>query len=140
MDSVTSYYSKMKDAWNELDIMAPMPHCGCEESRQYIEHLRSQRLLQYVMGLNESYSQIRSSILSKGPATTVNESYAIAAQEETQRTLGVVDGHKEALSLLAGRTQAYRGQNRRSNTVQPPKRFDLFCELCGYRNHLKKDC
>lgn len=73
MDSVTTYYSKLKDSWHELDIMAPLPQCDCGESRPYLEHLRFQRLLQFLMGLNESYSQIRSSILARNPIVTVNE-------------------------------------------------------------------
>lgn len=32
MDHVTTYYSKLKDSWHELDIMAPLPHCDCGES------------------------------------------------------------------------------------------------------------
>ncbi|KAG5593778.1 hypothetical protein H5410_035010 [Solanum commersonii] len=44
-DSVTSYYSRMKDLWNELDVMVPLPSCDCEESNAYIDHLKSQRLL-----------------------------------------------------------------------------------------------
>lgn len=67
MDSVTCYYSKMKDSWDELDVMVPLLHCGYDESRLYVKYLRSQRILQFLMGLNGSYSQIRSHILSKGP-------------------------------------------------------------------------
>ncbi|XP_070049483.1 uncharacterized protein [Nicotiana tomentosiformis] len=31
-ESVTSYFSKMKNLWDELDILAPLPSCDCEES------------------------------------------------------------------------------------------------------------
>ncbi|XP_070013225.1 uncharacterized protein LOC142162429 [Nicotiana tabacum] len=65
-DSVTSYFSKLKDLWNELDIITPLPLCDCEESRPYVDHLMRQRLLQFLMGLNESYSHVRSAVLLKG--------------------------------------------------------------------------
>ncbi|XP_070044839.1 uncharacterized protein [Nicotiana tomentosiformis] len=29
MDSVTSYFSKLKDLWDELDILAHLPSCDC---------------------------------------------------------------------------------------------------------------
>lgn len=54
------------------------------------------------MGLNKSFSQIRSSILSREPIISVNEVYVIVAEEKSQRTLGVVDGKMDALTLLAG--------------------------------------
>ncbi|XP_047267100.1 uncharacterized protein LOC107867203 isoform X2 [Capsicum annuum] len=136
MDSVTTYYSKMKDACHELDIMAPLPHCDCEESRAYLEHLRSQRLLQFLMVLNESFNQIRSNILARAPVITVNEAYAIVAQEESQRSLGVIDDKKEIMALFAGKSQS----NKFDSVKEATKRFDMFCEYCGYKNHVKEDC
>ncbi|XP_070035683.1 uncharacterized protein [Nicotiana tomentosiformis] len=44
-DSVNSYYSKMKDMWDELDIIAPLDSCDCEESRPSVELLKNIRLL-----------------------------------------------------------------------------------------------
>ncbi|XP_075083557.1 uncharacterized protein LOC142167292 [Nicotiana tabacum] len=36
-DTVTTYFSKMKDFWDELDILAPLSSCDCEEARPSIE-------------------------------------------------------------------------------------------------------
>ncbi|XP_019248462.1 PREDICTED: uncharacterized protein LOC109227720 [Nicotiana attenuata] len=94
----------MKDLWDELDVLVPLSSCDCEEARPSIEHLRSQRVLQFLMGLNETYSNIRSNVLAKRPVVTVNEAYAIVTQEESQRALGVVDAHKEPLTMLAGKS------------------------------------
>ncbi|OIS96342.1 hypothetical protein A4A49_58543, partial [Nicotiana attenuata] len=88
IDSVTTYYTKMSDIWSELDVLVPLPSCDCEESRPSVEHLRNQRLLTFLMGLNESYNNVRSNVLLKRPVVTVNEAYAIVTQEESQRTLG----------------------------------------------------
>ncbi|XP_070002393.1 uncharacterized protein [Nicotiana sylvestris] len=76
-DSVTIYYSKMKDLWDELDVIAPLASCDCEESRPSIELLINIRLLQFLIGLNESYGNIRSNVLAKRHVITVNEAYAI---------------------------------------------------------------
>ncbi|XP_075074688.1 uncharacterized protein LOC142162256 [Nicotiana tabacum] len=107
-DSVTSYYTKMKDLWEELDVLAPLSCCDCEEARTSIELLKSQRLLQFLMGLNESYSNVRSNILARRPVVTVNEAYAIVTQEKSQRSLGVVDTHKDPLTMLAGKPQGFK--------------------------------
>ncbi|XP_075080586.1 uncharacterized protein LOC142166071 [Nicotiana tabacum] len=100
-ESVTSYFSKMKDLWDELDILTPLPSCDCEESRPYVEHLVRQRLLQFLMGLNESYSQVRSNILQRRPVLSVNQAYVVAIEDESQRTLGVLESNKEPLTMLA---------------------------------------
>ena len=131
---VTSYYSKLKDLWTELDVMIPSPGCNCEDSTIYVRHLRSQRLLQFLMGLNESFSSIRSNILSRKPTVTVNEAYAVAAQEENIRALGVSDKTRDPLTLLAGKSQTYNPR---------PKKFvpsGTICDHCGFKGHHKSDC
>ncbi|XP_070035059.1 uncharacterized protein [Nicotiana tomentosiformis] len=128
-DSVTTYFSKMKDLWDELDVLVPLSSCDCEEARPSVEHLRSQRLLQFLMGLNESYSNIRSNVLAKRPVVTVNKAYVIVTQEESQRSLGVVDTHREPLTMLEERGQDFKG-----------KRPRIIFEHCGYKGHLKENC
>ncbi|KAK4729245.1 hypothetical protein R3W88_022233 [Solanum pinnatisectum] len=55
-DSVTSYYSKIRDLWDEMNVMVPSPFCDCVESSSHVEHVKQQRLLQFLVGLNESYA------------------------------------------------------------------------------------
>lgn len=123
-DSVTAYYSKLRDLWDELDVLVPAPLCKCDESKPYIEHLNQQRLL------IESYSHVRSDILLKEVVPTVNQAYATVIQEESQRLLGVMDVNKEPLTMMVNRRQGFIGR----------KLFDTACEHCDYKNHLAKDC
>ncbi|XP_016473358.2 uncharacterized protein LOC107795270 [Nicotiana tabacum] len=119
----------MKDLWDELDVITPLASCDCEESRPSVELLKNIRLLQFLMGLNESYSNIQSNVLAKKPVITVNEAYAIVTQEESQRTLGVTDTLKDPLTMLAGKGHEFK-----------PKRPGLICDYCGYKGHLKENC
>nr|XP_033513817.1 uncharacterized protein LOC117278435 [Nicotiana tomentosiformis] len=129
-DSATSYFSKLKDLWDELDILAHLPSCDCEESRPYVEHLIRQKLLQFLMGLNESYSHVRSDVLLKRPVLSVNQAYAVVVQQERQRILCVIDSNKDPLNMLAaGKSQVFKS-----------KRPGMICEHCGYKGHLKENC
>ncbi|XP_075112241.1 uncharacterized protein LOC142182149 [Nicotiana tabacum] len=47
----------MKDLWDEIDLLVPGPGCDCEETRPFIDQFKNLRLLQFLVGLNESYSQ-----------------------------------------------------------------------------------
>lgn len=129
-DSVTAYYSKLRDLWDEFDVLVPAPLCNCAEAKPYFEHLSQQRLLMFLMGLNESYSHVRSDILLKVVVPTVNQVYATVIQEESQRSLGVMDLHKEPLTMMVNRRQTFKGK----------KLWNTTCEHCGYKNHLSKDC
>lgn len=83
-DLVTSYYTKMKDLWDEMDVLAQLFSCDCEEFRSSVEHLKLQRVLQFLIGLNESYGNVRSNILARRPVVTVNKAYVVVTQEESQ--------------------------------------------------------
>ncbi|XP_019258055.1 PREDICTED: uncharacterized protein LOC109236337 [Nicotiana attenuata] len=128
-DSVTSYYTKMSDLWSELDVLVPTSTCDCEESRPSLEHLAQQRLLQFLTGLNETYSNVRSNLLLRRHVVTVNEAYAIVTQEESQRSLGFVDTNRDPLTMMAGRDQ-----------ILKPNKFGLICDHCGFKGHLKENC
>ncbi|XP_019068223.1 uncharacterized protein [Solanum lycopersicum] len=62
-DSVTEYYSKLRDLWDQYDVLVPSPSCKCDDAKPYIEHLHQQRLIMFLMGLNETFSHVRRSIL-----------------------------------------------------------------------------
>ncbi|XP_010318114.1 uncharacterized protein [Solanum lycopersicum] len=115
-DSVTAYYSKMRDLWDEMDVMIPSPSCDCVESSSHAEHVKQHRLLQFLIGLNESYAQVRSSILLSPSIPSVNQAYAMAIQEESQRKLGQTEGGKEPLTMMAGRSaQPHNFDNQMNN-------------------------
>ncbi|KAF3651136.1 putative serine/threonine-protein kinase EDR1-like [Capsicum annuum] len=65
-DSVTTYFSRLKDLWDEIDGLIPGPGCNCDENKPFIEHLRQRRLLQFLMGLNESFGHCPRFVLVPG--------------------------------------------------------------------------
>ncbi|XP_070006042.1 uncharacterized protein [Nicotiana sylvestris] len=73
------------------------------------------------MGLNESYINVRSNVFMRRPVMSVNEAYAIVTQEESQRTLGVINTNRDPLTILAGKPQGFK-----------PRKPGLICEYCGY--------
>ncbi|XP_027769955.1 uncharacterized protein LOC114075978 [Solanum pennellii] len=88
------------------------------------------------MGLNESFSHVRSDLLLKSEVPSINQAYAIVIQEENQRLLGVVDSNKEPLTMMAGRGQ---GQGFKGKKVLPGN-GNTGCEICGFKNHVTEKC
>ncbi|XP_027770141.1 uncharacterized protein LOC114076047 isoform X2 [Solanum pennellii] len=70
---VSVYYLKLKDLWDEYDSITPLRVCGCTKSKDYTDSLLRQKLLQFLMGLNDIYSQARSQILMMNPTPSVNQ-------------------------------------------------------------------
>ena len=45
---VSVYYSKLKDLWDEFDSIVPPPSCNCERSKEYVDSMLRQKLLQFL--------------------------------------------------------------------------------------------
>ncbi|XP_070020033.1 uncharacterized protein [Nicotiana sylvestris] len=88
ISTVPAYFSRLTDLWEEYDALMPCPGCDCPESKIYPEHFEYKRLLQFLMGLNETYAQHRSQILMMSPIPSVNKAYSMVVSEESQRNLG----------------------------------------------------
>lgn len=82
-----AYFSKLKDLWDDFDLITSPSCCDCPTSKDYVENLSRQRLLQFLMGINDGCSQAHSWILMMNPILNVNQSYAMIIQDESQKVL-----------------------------------------------------
>ncbi|KAI9185245.1 hypothetical protein LWI28_005591 [Acer negundo] len=76
--SVSAYYTKLKGLWDELSSYSDTVH-GAQQDQQ--------KLMQFLMGLNDSYSGVRGQILLINPLPSVCQAYSSVSQEEKQRML-----------------------------------------------------
>ncbi|XP_075077222.1 uncharacterized protein LOC142163965 [Nicotiana tabacum] len=83
--SVSQYYSKLKNAWDEYWSMVPLP-CDCEKCKNYAEHMEQHKLVQFLMGLNETYEQAKSQVLLTVPVPILNQADNMIMQDESQRS------------------------------------------------------
>ncbi|KAH0694723.1 hypothetical protein KY285_021820 [Solanum tuberosum] len=44
-DSVSNYFTRLKNLWNEYDVVVPAPTCVCPKSKDYEDHLYELRLI-----------------------------------------------------------------------------------------------
>jgi len=167
--SIADYHSKLRDLWDEYDAIMPCPSCPCPESKKFGEHCDYQRLLQFLMGLNESYSPPRSQILMMSPIPSLNKAYAMLIDQESQRSLasnsssasGVLEGttmytqrnhtyNNGAGSSKVHSTSSFSGagdhgggyNNSASSSGGSYKTRKNFiqCEHCGCKGHSREQC
>lgn len=82
------YYSPLKDLWDKFDSIVLPPSYECGKSKDYTDSMFRRKLLQFLMGLNDSYSQAHSEIFMMNPPPSVNRCYAMIVQDESQKSLG----------------------------------------------------
>lgn len=91
------YYNKLKKLWKELNVLQPIPQCTCGviskcncNASGIVLDLKSQnKLIQFLMGLNESYDAIKSQILILDQLPTVNKAYLMVLRVEKHRAIQV---------------------------------------------------
>lgn len=153
---VSVYYSKLKDLWDEYDVMTTTPSCPCPESRIFVEHIEQQRLVQFLSGLNESFAQVKGQIMLMIPTPNINEAYAMAVQDESQRakaaSISNLEIGAQAMTYNTGHVanpmasnagyganvvgyntgQTYTGGYKQKN--------QLYCDYCKYKGHTRDVC
>ncbi|GJS40592.1 ribonuclease H-like domain-containing protein [Tanacetum coccineum] len=74
--SIADYYHKLNALWKQYDVMIELPKCVCNASEGFKNHNQLLKLMQFLMGLDDSYMKIRSSILSRETMPDVRSAYA----------------------------------------------------------------
>ncbi|XP_019238794.1 PREDICTED: uncharacterized protein LOC109218856 [Nicotiana attenuata] len=86
-------WTDLKDKYDKIDgsriFFLHKEIAFLSQSKNYFEHFEYQRLLQFLMGLNETYSHPRSQILMMSAVPTVNKASSMIISEESRRALGM---------------------------------------------------
>ncbi|GKB00821.1 hypothetical protein Tco_0828865 [Tanacetum coccineum] len=91
--SIANYYHKLNAPWKQFDAMVELPKCICNDSESFKKHNQLMKLMQLLMGLDDSYMQIRSSILSREVLPDVRSAYATISSEESHRVASGANQH-----------------------------------------------
>ncbi|GAV82939.1 hypothetical protein CFOL_v3_26390, partial [Cephalotus follicularis] len=100
--------------------------CECQSFKAYLEHDQQQKLLQFLMGLNESYGSIRSQILMMSPLPSVGQAFSLISHKESHRgIIARTNSHGNVPVVFY------------SNKV---KYATVICEHCNWSGHTKENC
>ncbi|GJX56459.1 ribonuclease H-like domain-containing protein [Tanacetum coccineum] len=116
---IADYYHKLNALWKQFDALIELPRCTCHAD-DFMKHNQLMKLMQFLMGLDDSYMQIRSSIHSRETLPNVRSAYAIISSEES---------HKVAFGSLYGTSQ--RSQTS-AFTVNAPNRGNFQSSSDGF--------
>ncbi|XP_056695291.1 uncharacterized protein [Spinacia oleracea] len=86
-EEVASFFTKIKMLWDQLDGLEPLPvcvctGCSCTLTQQLLKTQQNQRLIQFLMKLNDKYEHPKSTILMMSPLPTISKAYGLLLQEE----------------------------------------------------------
>ena len=148
-DSVAVYYTKLKRLWDEISDASGIPICTCPETYPSIKKTialeQRQKLMQFLMHLNEEYENIRGQILLLDPLPTVNKAYSMIQRAEKQRHVSnsigmcreVVAAVNKTNVSCSGEIEAVnafltRNKNRKDLRKSRPNKFYDHCQKPGH--------
>jgi hypothetical protein len=150
--SVSSYYTKLKKLWQELDNFRPIPHCDCIPTCKAIDKIKEYRdgdqVIRFLKGLNDQYSSVRSQIMLMDPLPNICRVYSLLVQQERQAVIPLDES-----KLLAAANTSYQGRGGSSNRGRGTRggrsttgsgsgrgRGNRICTHCGMTNHVVDNC
>ncbi|XP_057803659.1 uncharacterized protein LOC131018991 [Salvia miltiorrhiza] len=149
--SVLVYFNNLTALWDELNMLLPPLTCVCGTREAGVNREENQRLMQFLLGLNESFGSARSQILFLDPLPSVNRAYSMVLQIEDQKITVESFGDAHVMQAVAGGKQSSSkgkksfGFSRQSQLPykgrkSKDERLKLFCNHCERNGHEESEC
>ncbi|XP_074306420.1 uncharacterized protein LOC141641664 [Silene latifolia] len=148
--SLVDYYGKMKNLWETLDGLDPIPLCSCGKIDQctcsllknIIDRENTAKLIQFLMGLNGGYDTVGSQILSMDPLPSINKALAFLQKIERQKQI------TESVHTITEATAyaSYKVPEHKNNVGYSGKSdgnlvtSDKYCDHCEKNGHTRATC
>ncbi|KAH0776707.1 hypothetical protein KY290_008118 [Solanum tuberosum] len=141
--SISAYFFRLRELWVEYDSLTLVPSCECVNSREFVKFMHNQKLLQFLMGLNDSYEQARGQILMMVPLPSLNKTYSLLIERESQRTISQTSSSANCSEL----SSMFTTGNNTSAMVPRPRPYtsssydpNAFCDYCKRTSHTQAIC
>ncbi|KAJ9554588.1 hypothetical protein OSB04_018633 [Centaurea solstitialis] len=136
-DSVSVYFTKLKGLSEELANYRP--HCSCLKCdcgglKDIEAYLQNEQKMNFLMGLNDSFSQIRGQILLMEPMPPINKIFSLVAQEEKQRSVSSVGKNVPSVAFHVNASRGGYPSRFGANKQRP------YCTHCKVQGHTMEKC
>ncbi|KAM0049721.1 putative RNA-directed DNA polymerase [Helianthus debilis subsp. tardiflorus] len=135
--SVSEYYNKLNVMWKQLDQILQLPSCTCQAANEFNNFSHMIKLMQFLMGLDDTYQSVRTTLLTKEILPSVKEAFSIVSREES---------HKNSCNNSIKRNQTVGFASKSNQGSDVTKRFNktsnqnLKCTHCNKVGHTIDKC
>nr|GEW08730.1 hypothetical protein [Tanacetum cinerariifolium] len=126
---LSHYYHNLNSIWREYDDMVQLTVCTCDGASSYKDHAQLLKLMQFVIGLDDIYAPIRSTLLTTEPLPNVKEDFSLLSKDES-------DNKGNSSSFVKRPMDNKKKFNNNNNDINP----NLVCTNCNMTGHTIKRC
>ncbi|XP_057535258.1 uncharacterized protein LOC130813442 [Amaranthus tricolor] len=138
-DTIEVYFSKLNTIWKEIDRRQPNPMKSDEDITIFNKFIQTQRLYQFLAGLDESLDKERRDLINQVPLPTLDMAYAAVRREISRCGIMVHTsslGHNPS-EIGCGLIAHHRSEKP---SLRREDRKNLKCTYCGGSRHTKDTC
>ena len=142
--SITDFFTQLKVFWDQLQNLSPFPSCTCGKcicniNKRLTDLQVRESVMKFLMGLNDSFSQVRSQVLLMDPIPSLSKVYSLLIQEETQRSVPNASFAKVDSTALAAKLSSEHLGSFLGGAVGKGKERPT-CIHCGKTGHTVDKC
>ncbi|KAJ0857406.1 putative RNA-directed DNA polymerase [Helianthus annuus] len=149
--SVSAYYTKLRGVWDEIQSLLPTPRCvcsgcTCDVGKKLADLKEKERLYEFLMGLDNDFSVIRTQILAMNPTPSLGNAYHLVSEDERQRAISSekkpTNEQVAFKTFVPGRRESNNNQRREKSVSKDPKQVDVVehCTHCNRDGHTRNGC
>ncbi|XP_035838300.1 uncharacterized protein LOC118485896 [Helianthus annuus] len=135
--TVADYYNRLTTMWKQFDAMLKLPTCSCKAAKDYNDFSMLIKLMQFLMGLDDVYQPVRTSLLTREVFPSVKVAFSVVSREESHR-LSSSGSKSQSVSFVSKSNQTFDSKRRVSNQRGPNP--NLKCTHCNMIDHTVDRC
>ncbi|XP_026429093.1 uncharacterized protein LOC113325072 [Papaver somniferum] len=135
---VSLYYTKIKTLWDQYDsLVASTEACICGDEKHMLERLERDRAIEFLQGIHDRFSNLRSQILTMEPFPTALRIFNLVKQEEEQQH--IIVSPLPTVDVASLSSNRYFPSTSRA-PVSHNKRQSPHCDYCNRHGHVRDKC
>ncbi|XP_058732774.1 uncharacterized protein LOC131604347 [Vicia villosa] len=146
---ISDYFTELRSLWEELDQYRPVPSCTCCVTCAFLAMRNSRsfraedRIIQFLIGLNEEFHGVVSQVLLMDPLPPINKVFSMVLQQE-RKICGTIFPPLNATEDGSGMVNAVEGKQggrgRGYNNAGRGRGNGKVCTYCGKPGHTVDNC
>ncbi|GKD41946.1 ribonuclease H-like domain-containing protein, partial [Tanacetum coccineum] len=135
---VSDYYHTLNGLWRQFYAITKLLACSYVVQKAFKTHTDLIKLMQFLMGLDDVYQPIKSSLLTRDHIPDVKTAFSVIYKEESHRGSSSFSGNKAQTSVFAPKVHNNNNFKKNSSAKNP----NLVCTNpnCGLTGHTIEKC
>ncbi|KAF5475696.1 hypothetical protein F2P56_007472 [Juglans regia] len=134
---VNIYFGTLKRLWDELAVYDPIPNCECGKLKVLHERYDRDCVIQFLMGLSDSYSHTRDQIMLLDPLPPLNRVFSMIQQQERQHQIISTPNPSDSIAMQA---KPFYHSSKTPAKFNNQKNNRPYCSHCKIPGHSFDTC